>query len=102
MAKTGYKRPPTHSRFKKGKSGNPSGRPKRDELRKPFKHMIQDCLFEEVEVVMSGRRRKVSIFQAIMINLRTQALRGDPRAIKQVLALAEEHVPHERTLVDLM
>jgi hypothetical protein len=37
-----------------------------------------------------------------MINLRTQALRGDPRAIKQVLALAEEHVPHERTLVDLM
>jgi hypothetical protein len=64
--------------------------------------MIQDCLFEEVEVVMKGRRRKVPIFQAILFNLRTQALRGDPRAIKQVLAIAEEHVPHERTLADLM
>ena len=24
----GYRKPPTHSRFKKGKSGNPKGRPK--------------------------------------------------------------------------
>ncbi|WP_254438687.1 DUF5681 domain-containing protein [Ruegeria arenilitoris] len=27
----GYMRPPEHSRFKKGKSGNPKGRPKKQD-----------------------------------------------------------------------
>lgn len=38
--KVGYKKPPVHSRFKKGVSGNPKGRP-----RKPKRPRCDGCRF---------------------------------------------------------
>lgn len=102
MGKVGYGRPPAHSQFKKGKSGNPRGRPKNSVPRQALKDMFKDCLFEEIEVVKNGKRRKVPALQAVFINLRTQALKGEPRAIRLILEIADEHVPHNLSITDLM
>ena len=55
--KVGYKKPPLHSRFKKGQSGNPRGRPRGA---KNFSSVLNDALNQPVFVTENGRRRKIS------------------------------------------
>jgi hypothetical protein len=55
--KVGYKKPPLHTRFKKGQSGNPRGRPRGA---KNFSTVLNDALNERVVVTENGRRRKIS------------------------------------------
>ncbi|MEX0645691.1 MAG: DUF5681 domain-containing protein [Parvularculaceae bacterium] len=52
----GYRRPPVHSRFKKGQSGNPKGRSKGAAN---VKTLLNQALDEPIEIAESGRRRKV-------------------------------------------
>src|ERR1700738_614513 len=53
----GYARPPRHSRFVKGNSGNPRGRPRGAEH---IKTLLNEALNELVVVTDHGGRRKVS------------------------------------------
>jgi hypothetical protein len=53
----GYKKPPLHTRFKKGQSGNPRGRPRGA---KNFSSVLNDALNQPVVVTENGRRRKIS------------------------------------------
>jgi hypothetical protein len=55
--KVGYKKPPLHTRFKKGQSGNPRGRPRGA---KNFSTVLNDALNQRVVVTENGRRRKIS------------------------------------------
>ena len=55
--KVGYKKPPLHSRFKNGRSGNPRGRPRGA---KNFSTVLNDALNQRVVVTENGRRRKIS------------------------------------------
>ena len=55
--KVGYKKPPLHTRFKKGQSGNPRGRPRGA---KNFSSVLNDALNQPVFVTENGRRRKIS------------------------------------------
>jgi hypothetical protein len=55
--KVGYKKPPLHTRFKKGQSGNPRGRPRGA---KNFSSVLNDALNQPVVVTENGRRRKIS------------------------------------------
>ena len=55
--KVGYKKPPLHTRFKKGQSGNPRGRPRGA---KNFSSVLNDALNQRVVVTENGRRRKIS------------------------------------------
>jgi hypothetical protein len=55
--KVGYKKPPLHSRFQKGQSGNPRGRPRGS---KNFSTLLTEALNEPVIVTEDGRRRKIS------------------------------------------
>ena len=74
----GYMNPPKHTRFKKGKSGNPRGRPrKRDDLNT----ILQRVLNRKIKV--KGHERKMRIREALILKLRELALQGD----KQALAL---------------
>jgi len=54
--KVGYKKPPLHTRFRKGQSGNPRGRPRGS---KNFSTLLADALNEPVVVTEDGRRRKI-------------------------------------------
>jgi hypothetical protein len=83
----GYKRPPQHSQFKPGQSGNPSGRAKGSQNLKILFHKIMK---EEVQLREGTDVRKVSKAEAIMRGLIIGALKGDTRAMGPLLRLAEQ------------
>jgi len=77
QAKTpvGYMNPPEHTRFKKGKSGNPKGRPKKQE---DIFTLLQRVLKRKVRP--KGSDRQIHISEALIRKLRELALSGDRRA----------------------
>jgi hypothetical protein len=71
--RVGYRQPPVASRFKSGRSGNPSGRPKGA---RNFKDDLRDDLGELILV----NDRKISRQRAFIKVLVDHALAGDMRA----------------------
>jgi hypothetical protein len=59
-----YRNPPLHTRFKKGQSGNPRGRPKKD-----LPGYLIAALNEPVYVTTNGRRRKITKREAIVTQM---------------------------------
>ena len=78
----GYGKPPRHTRFAKGQSGNPRGRPRGA---KNFTTLLDATLNEPVTVTENGGRRKVSKRQAIVTQLVNRSATADFRAIKILL-----------------
>jgi hypothetical protein len=56
----GYKKPPLATRFKKGQSGNRSGRPKRRRAGSALVEAFHEALNERVTVTNNGRVSKVT------------------------------------------
>lgn len=83
--KTGYGRPPKHSRFEKGKSGNPKGRPKGG---KNFSTVMQDELNEKVTVNIGNARQRLTKLQVVIKRQSAKAMQGDPKAAAIILAQA--------------
>jgi Family of unknown function (DUF5681) len=82
--KIGYGKPPKTTQFKKGKSGNPNGRPKGS------LNLATDVtaeLGEFITVREDGRSRRVSKQRALIKSLMAKALQGDVRAMTSLLAL---------------
>ena len=80
----GYGRPPVHTRFKPGQSGNPKGRRKGS---KSPKAVLEEVLARPITILEGGRRRTVKQVEAIFMALTAKALRGDLRAANQVFKL---------------
>jgi hypothetical protein len=81
----GYCKPPIHSRFQPGRSGNPAGR------RKGVRNLMTDVkrtLGTPVKVKEGGRTRTKSTQEGALMVLREKALRGDARALDRLLELA--------------
>ena len=83
----GYRKPPRHSRFTKGQSGNPRGRPAGA---KNLKTLLSEALNEPVIVTENGGRRRVTKRQAIITQLVNRSATADWRAIKILLDLVRE------------
>ncbi|WLA79955.1 DUF5681 domain-containing protein [Bradyrhizobium elkanii] len=81
----GYGKPPMHTRFKPGQSGNPRGRP-RGSLN--FITDLKKTLQSPVALNEAGRSKRVSTQQAALLRLREKALKGDTRALDKLLSLA--------------
>lgn len=79
----GYRKPPKHSQFKPGKSGNPRGRPRG---RKNLITTFHEIMHEKVPIREGGRLRKISKFEAVIRILWQRASGGDPKAIAAILA----------------
>ena len=75
----GYKRPPQHTQWKKGQCGNPKRQYKR--APKGTVALIDAAFAEQVGVVENGVSRRVSVFEAILIELWIKEMSGDKRAI---------------------
>ena len=74
----GYKRPPKNTQWKKGQCGNP----KRQYQRAPRGTVaLIDATFEkQIVIVEKGESRRVSVFEAILLQLWTKEISGDKRA----------------------
>ena len=82
----GYGKPPRHSRFKQGEpSANPRGRP-----RKNMTALLVEGLNKKVTVTENGRRRKVTLREAITSQLINQSASADLRATKMLLDLIKD------------
>ena len=86
--KVGYKRPPAHTRFQKGRSGNPRGRQKGV---RNFAADVKRTLELPVTLNENGKATRVSTQEALVLRLREKALKGDARALESLLALARSH-----------
>src|SRR4029079_10401665 len=85
--KVGFCRPPLHTRFKPGQSGNPSGRAKGSQN---FKTLLDRILKEEVSLQDGSQSRKIAKAEAIMRRLIVGALKGDSRDLHALFRLAEQ------------
>lgn len=81
----GYGKPPMATRFERGTSGNPQGRPKG---RKNVLTAFREALSERVTITENGRRRTVTKLEATAKQLANKAASGDPAALRAVLAIA--------------
>jgi hypothetical protein len=82
----GYKRPPRHTRFQAGRSGNPAGRPKG---KRSAATLLTHVLNTRITVTENGRRKRISKIEAMMVQLVNKAISGDPRASRLVLQLMQ-------------
>jgi hypothetical protein len=80
-SRVGYKRPPVHSRFKKGQSGNPRGRPKKAP---DFMEDAAEILGGTVTGQAKGKPITLPAVQAMFRTLCRQALKGDNQALRGV------------------
>ena len=83
----GYGKPPLHTRFKKGQSGNPRGRPPGA---KNLSTLLSEALNEPVTVSENGGRRKISKREAIMKQLVNRSAKGDWRAVKLLIDILQD------------
>jgi hypothetical protein len=85
--KGGYGRPPSATRFKKGKSGNPKGRAKG---KKNLGTLFNDALHRTVEVRDGDRLRSMSKIEAALEVTLLKALKGDHRAFAKIIEIASK------------
>jgi hypothetical protein len=81
-SQVGYGRPPRHTRFGKGRSGNPRGRPRGST--NPAA-LLQQALNELVFITENGQRRRITKGEAIYKQLVNKGASGDARAIQLLL-----------------
>jgi Family of unknown function (DUF5681) len=86
--KVGYGRPPKAGRFTPGRSGNPKGRPRGT---RTVGAILQDVIRQKVAVTEGGKTRRVPAIEGMLRRLVHDALRGDARAVKLLLSLAERY-----------
>lgn len=78
----GYKKPPEHSRWKPGQSGNPKGRPKKV---KDFEKLLDIELSRTLRITEGGRQVALTKRELILKTLVNDALKGNLRALKMLL-----------------
>jgi Family of unknown function (DUF5681) len=83
----GYRLPPEATRFKKGVSGNPRGRPKGS---LSVATVLARTLREKIAITENGRRKTVTKLEAALKQLVNKAVAGDLRALRQLTALAHD------------
>jgi hypothetical protein len=90
----GFGRPPKHTQFHKGRSGNPKGRPKGS---KNIYALIQKVLEEKVVVKGPGRTHSISKFEAALTQQVNKAAGGDAKVFREVLRLREKYANRSHT-----
>jgi hypothetical protein len=82
----GYRRPPRTTRFKKGRSGNPAGRPRGRHREAPY----EAVLGQMVTIREDGTERRVTAAEAFLLQQAKRGVEGDSAAARESLALLGE------------
>lgn len=80
----GYGHPPKKHRFTKGKSGNPSGRPKGS---RNARSIIAAVFNEKVIIRENGKKKVITKQEAMIKHMVNQAASGSAAAFRQLLPL---------------
>ena len=94
-SKVGYKSPPQHSRYRKGQSGNPSGRPKRPA---EFGDDLMAELAEVIEISEGGKRKRITKQRALIKALTAGGIKGNARAAALLMGWCARVIEAEPTL----
>lgn len=86
----GYGKPPQHTQFKKGRSGNPKGRPR-------HKMSFEDTLHTELSALISvqenGRSRRIPRLRALVKRAVAEALAGNIRYVELLVQILQRSQP---------
>jgi Family of unknown function (DUF5681) len=82
----GFGKPPKHTQFHKGRSGNPKGRARGS---RNASTLLDEALRERVIVAENGRRRKVTKLEVVLTQLVNKAAQGDHSATRLLLEWTE-------------
>jgi hypothetical protein len=80
----GYGRPPRHTRFKKGQSGNPNGRP---QGRANAKTIVSRAINEKVTIREGDTARDMTKLEGMLQAHLIKAIKGDARSASLVINL---------------
>ena len=85
----GYGKPPKHSRFKKGQSGNPRGRRSAAlEQFRGWENPIVKYLLDDMTVTIKGKKATMPVMDVLMQATIRNAIGGCPRSLKILLDAA--------------
>ena len=82
----GYRKPPRATRFTKGRSGNPAGRPRGRHREAPYEAVLGQI----VTIREGGSERRVTAAEAFWLKLVKRGMEGDSVAARASLDLIEE------------
>jgi uncharacterized protein DUF5681 len=85
--RVGYGRPPIDTRFKRGQSGNPKGRPPGANN---LATLLNEALNELVVIRENGGRKRVSKRKAAFKQLVNEAAKGNWRALKLLVDVLQD------------
>jgi hypothetical protein len=91
----GYGKPPTATRFQKGRSGNPSGRPKKNPQSLDPGVVLQSIDSETIVVVDNGKRKRMTKAEISFRQQFTKAIKGDLGAARLIIRMAPRYFAPE-------
>jgi hypothetical protein len=84
----GYRKPPKDTQFKKGKSGNPRGRPTGS---RSVGSVLHDILRQRIAVTENGTTKRIPALEVMLRRLANDAMRNEPTALKLMLSLLDRY-----------
>lgn len=85
----GYGKPPQHTRFQKGRSGNPKGRP-RKAAPNSF-NILGKLLSQKKTIYEDGNPVRVSLYELFFRKLLADGLAGKSQSLKLLYQLIDRH-----------
>ena len=82
----GYGKPPKPTQFRKGQSGNPNGRPRKQPT---VADAARKALNSKVRVRDGDKVRQITQLEAVFLKQLEKAMKGDPKAAELVLRIAQ-------------
>ena len=80
----GYGRPPKHTRYKPGQSGNRRGRPKRQ---RNVRTVVEETLNQRITIREGNATRSLTKLDGVILTMINDALKGEPKARAALISL---------------